>query len=327
MKRLAIIGAGLSGLSLATILQNKARITVFEKSRGVGGRMSTRRGEVFSFDHGAQYFTAREPAFQDFIRPYIQQGIVKRWDARYARFDGNRRIDYQDWRLEEPRYVGSPTMNSLLKSLAASLNVELNCRISVIKRDSQWQIFDEKGRDLGSFDWIISTAPPAQTIELFPEEFSHTDKLSSTKVFPCFALMLGLGEPLDFGFEAAHVDNSDISWLAVNSSKPERNSTQSLVAHSSVDFAHKFDGRKQSDVSLALISAIEAVTGKPLSCIKHQALHYWRYASSDRSIRNDELVDRQLQLAACGDWTRGGRVEGAFMSALNLASSLEEFLE
>ena len=67
MKKIAIIGAGLSGLSIAHLLKENADITLFEKARGVSGRMSTRRAEPYFFDHGAQYFTARTKAFQDFM--------------------------------------------------------------------------------------------------------------------------------------------------------------------------------------------------------------------------------------------------------------------
>ncbi len=57
--RIAVIGAGLSGLACATALQEAGhRVAIFEKSVGVGGRMSTRRVDTVlggtTFDHGAQ---------------------------------------------------------------------------------------------------------------------------------------------------------------------------------------------------------------------------------------------------------------------------------
>ena len=52
-KNIAIIGAELSGLSLASFLKDHAAISIFEKARGVGGRMSTRYTDDFQFDHGA----------------------------------------------------------------------------------------------------------------------------------------------------------------------------------------------------------------------------------------------------------------------------------
>jgi renalase len=75
MKKIAIIGAALSGLSAAQFLKDHAEITLFEKALGVSGRISTRRTEHYFFDHGAQYFTAKTKAFHDFIQPLINQGI------------------------------------------------------------------------------------------------------------------------------------------------------------------------------------------------------------------------------------------------------------
>ncbi|MCV6626839.1 MAG: FAD-dependent oxidoreductase, partial [Cellvibrionaceae bacterium] len=78
MSKIAIIGAGLAGLSAAKQLQNRAQVTVFDKARGLGGRMSTRRCEPYFFDHGAQYFTARSEGFKAFLEPLIEAGVVAR---------------------------------------------------------------------------------------------------------------------------------------------------------------------------------------------------------------------------------------------------------
>ena len=89
MTKIAIIGAGLLGLTAAHDLKEHANVTLYEKSRGVGGRLATRRAEPFSFDHGAQFFKARSKAFVDFIDPMIQDGTVQRWDARFAEIEGS----------------------------------------------------------------------------------------------------------------------------------------------------------------------------------------------------------------------------------------------
>ena len=69
MNKIAIIGTGISGLTCAHYLKELADITLFEKARGVGGRISTRRADPFCFDHGAQYFTAQSKEFKTFIKP------------------------------------------------------------------------------------------------------------------------------------------------------------------------------------------------------------------------------------------------------------------
>ena len=59
--KIAIIGAGIAGLTTAKMLRDIAEVTVYEKSRGAGGRICTRYTDSFDFDHGAQFFIAKTP--------------------------------------------------------------------------------------------------------------------------------------------------------------------------------------------------------------------------------------------------------------------------
>ena len=125
MTRVAIIGAGLSGLVVAQRLQSSADITIFEKSRGVGGRMATRYAGDFEFDHGAQFFTARTDAFKSFLEPLIDDGVVANWKAAFAEFDRGNMKALRSWGGDYPHYVGTPRMNSIGRYLSADSNIDL----------------------------------------------------------------------------------------------------------------------------------------------------------------------------------------------------------
>ena len=140
MTKIAIIGAGLSGLSAAHLLKDYAAITLFEKARGVSGRISTRRAAPYCFDHGAQYFTARTKPFLDFIQPLLDPGIIERWNARYVKFNSNQMIQRRNWRDEAPRYVGVPRMNHVAKFLAKGLNIHINTRIASLNHQGNMAI-------------------------------------------------------------------------------------------------------------------------------------------------------------------------------------------
>ena len=83
MQNVAVIGAGITGVTLANLLQKKVNLTVFEKSRGVGGRIASRRAEPYQFNHGAQYFKVENKEFKDFLQPLIQNKIIKHLEANH----------------------------------------------------------------------------------------------------------------------------------------------------------------------------------------------------------------------------------------------------
>ena len=126
MKKIAIIGSGLSGLTLAKWLKTDFEVTVFEKARGAGGRLATRREENFQFDHGAQYFTARTDAFKRFLEPFLDNGLVQQWAPKHVQINGTEIEHENRWECEEPRYVGVPGMNSFAKQLAQNIQIEVN---------------------------------------------------------------------------------------------------------------------------------------------------------------------------------------------------------
>ncbi|MCA9619111.1 MAG: NAD(P)-binding protein [Myxococcales bacterium] len=112
--------AGLSGCFAArTLADHGLAVTVFEKSRGLGGRMATRRhesqGQPSSFDHGAQYFTVRDERFRRYVAAWQERGIVAPWEGRIAVLGG-------DGQRDEPRplerFVGTPNMPAICHHLA-----------------------------------------------------------------------------------------------------------------------------------------------------------------------------------------------------------------
>ncbi|MEZ4444056.1 MAG: NAD(P)-binding protein [Polyangiaceae bacterium] len=114
--------AGLSGCFAARTLADHGlavTITVFEKSRGLGGRMATRRhesqGQPSSFDHGAQYFTVRDERFRRYVAVWQERSIVAPWEGRIAVLGG-------DGQRDEPRplerFVGTPNMPAICHHLA-----------------------------------------------------------------------------------------------------------------------------------------------------------------------------------------------------------------
>jgi predicted NAD/FAD-dependent oxidoreductase len=187
-------------------------------------------------------------------------------------------------------------------------------------------MLDESGSVHGGFDWVISTAPSPQAAELLPTTFQYHDYMRGVVMRPCFSLMLGFSEPLPIEFDAAHVTNADVSWMAVNSSKPGRPHPFALLVHSSEPYAEAHLGLDRGVITKHLCAETSRIIGLDLAAADFKAVHGWHYANNAKRESHQVLLDRVNKLAACGDWCQGGRVEGAFTSAVNLVEMMRENL-
>lgn len=316
MTKIAIIGAGLAGLTLARNLPAHAEITVFEKARGIGGRMATRYAGDYEFDHGAQYFTAETNDFMSLLDTHKTRGNVRLWPVAVASLNGARETSAE-------KYVATPRMNALCKAMADGLDVRVGVQlIQITQQDGAWHLLDSEQNTHGPFDWVLSTVPAPQASALLPAIFSGHQEIIPVQMAGCFSLMLGFETPIDLPWPAARVAGSPIGWIAMNSDKPGRKTACSVLIQSSNEWAEAHMDDDRAHVQQTLLHAAAALAGTDLGNATHSALHRWRYAATPRPLGTDFLLDEANQLAACGDWCLGSRVEAAFTSAQKLAIRL-----
>jgi renalase len=325
--RIAIIGAGISGLTLANALSPLADVRVFEKSRGAGGRMSTRYADPFYFDHGTQFFTARSKAFQRFLAPLIADGRVAEWAGKVITVQEDRSIKDRLW--FEPHYVAVPHMNSLCKHMAEGLPITVGTEVAPLaeKSGDGWHVVDKDGNALGVYDWVISTAPPAQTTRLFLAHLQKEKPVPETSMLGCYTLMIGFHAPWNKPWMAAKVHASPIEWIAVNSSKPGRNhAVTSLVVHSSNAWAEAHIHDDMGEAEQFLRCEFEAVSGIDTSAAGYFSCHRWRYALVAEPAEHEPFIDSDLGIASTGDWCSASRIEDAWTNAMTLADGLRRYL-
>ncbi len=332
-QRIAIIGAGLAGLSLAQRLHTAHSVTVFEKSRGVGGRMSTRFAEPYHFDHGTQFFTARGKRFQKFLQAYLDQGVVQPWEGRVITLDKDKKITTRPW--FEPHYVACPGMNALCKAIATGIEVELNCEVRPLdatpagQSGGAWTLYGADDRLLGEFDMVISTAPPAQSRRLLGAVLGSEWPFAAAEMLPCFALMLGNQQPWDKNWIAARANNSPIDWISINATKPGRTPSQTtIVVHSTSDWAVDHVNTDLGTVERLLSDEFATLTGIAADAsdgFSYRTIHRWLYAKVREPLTNVEdhfFFDKDRRLAAVGDWTTESRIEDVWLAAQELADRL-----
>jgi photolyase PhrII len=327
--RVAVIGAGISGTACARVLaEHGLDVSIVEKSRGPGGRMSTRRSDAGAFDHGAQYFTARDARFESRVRDWIEQGIVARWDGRFAELNARGLCPVET----PPRYVATPAMSSICAHLAAGIPMETGARVVAIAREGRgWRLDAEASdgavRSLGPFNEVLVTTPAPQAAELLGAHAPDLAALARETVMePMWALMVAFDTPL--GIPADHVRVADsaatLAWLSRVSSKPgrARDGRDRWVVLASAGWSRanlELDADAAASALLAAFQAFCASQGYAGIAPTHTVAHRWRFALPAREGTATSLFDGSRGLGVAGDWLRGTRVEDAFLSGVALA--------
>jgi predicted NAD/FAD-dependent oxidoreductase len=333
LPRVAIIGAGIGGLAAArTLADHGIDVTVFDKSRGVGGRTATRRtdsagqGQTLQFDHGAQYFTARDSRFCRLVNSWIHDGLAEPWMGRIVQVDDHGQIKAE--KNDTPRYVGVPGMNAVAKHLAKGLALQVGNPIVELQRSSDhWMIENAGGQKHGPFDVVLCNCPPPQTSKLIDGHTHLADVVRSVQMRPCWAMMVADRSLTQIPFDGAFVDDSPVSWIASNSRKPGRGNPAdtvpaSWVVHATADWSQQHIQEDPDQIIEKLLPMFGSILGKTIDQPLHVNAHRWMYAIPKNPLDQDCLFDSTTGIGACGDWCGGSRVEAAYLSGIALAGRL-----
>ena len=338
-QHIALIGVGMAGIACArTLRQAGHRVTLFDKSRGVGGRMATRRSPFGSFDHGAQYFTVRDPRFE--LALGTVPGLCRPWSANAVRV-----LDPMGRALEaglpggERHWVASPGMNALVRAWGEPLvedgNVRLETRATQIARDplmkSGWQVHTEgpggSQQVVAGFDRVVLAMPAAQAATLLHSSglSALAEPLQAVKVDPCWTLMAAWPQAVQPGlitigpqWNAARSTHHRIAWMARESSKPGREAIERWTVQASASWSAEHIQDAPERITAKMLKAFGEITGIRATPA-HAEVHRWLYAKTAQPLGQSHLWHPDQGLGLCGDWCLGHRVEDAFVSGLELA--------
>lgn len=320
-KKVAIIGAGLAGLSCATRLQQLGcEVEIFEKSRGPSGRMSTRQGDGWVADHGAQYFTARDPLFIDALDSWIHEGVVSLWNPKMGVYENGQ---WHEHHSHEKRFVALPGMNALGKYLANHLTLHANQTIDqLIPINHQWQIHSKEFGLINSvFDYLVLAIPAPQASALTQ---GHANEIQSVcnlvNMNGCWTVMARFTDQPKFPFDAAFVNGEKISWICRNQSKPQRDGKESWTIHASPQWSQEHIELNENDANAQLLQCAQNLGFDYRSA--EISTHRWRYASGYAEGNPEFFFLPELNFGLCGDWLHSGRVEGAWLSGRKLADQI-----
>ncbi len=315
--RIAVIGAGIAGLSCATALREAGfAVSVFDKSRGPGGRMSTRRGDGWQCDHGAQYFTARDPSFRAEVQRWQQAGAAAPWQPPLRRFDAD---GSSGAGAQAERFVGTPRMTAPAAWLASQLALHTEVAVSALRRDGAGWRLEAQGAGLlePCYDMVVLAVPAPQAAPLLrPVAPLQAALADSVRMDGCWAMMLQYPAPLALGFDAAFVNRGPLRWVARDSAKPDRGGGESWLLHASAEWSEAHIELDADSVAAQLLAAF-AELGGPAP--ERWSGHRWRYARPAQPRTELCAWDAGLGLGMCGDWLGAGTVEAAWLSGRALA--------
>lgn len=309
--RFAIVGAGMAGLSCAAGLRGIGHeVTLLDKGRGPGGRMATRRidtpvGQV-AFDHGAQYFTARDPGFCQQVAKWAAQGLAAPWPLPSA-----------------DAWIGTPSMNAVIRVMAEGLDVRWGVHVDRMERADDGWVLHAGAAACGQFDAVVLAVPAEQALPFLSlHDFVMAREVMLARSQPCWTAMFAFAEPVDTSRDMIR-DVGALGWAARNAAKPGRSGPEGWVVQARPEWSQAHLEATPDEIAPALLRELARVLGTRLPPPVAATAHRWRYAMS-AGLGHGALWNAALGLGACGDWLLGPRIECAWLSGQQLARQIME---
>lgn len=293
--KIAIIGAGFSGCNLYNNLKEKYQdITIFEKSRGVGGRISTKYTNDKFIDHGTSSIIPITDDLKLFCLDLVKNDVLK---SKYDEF------------------IPKNGINNICKFLINENDLVKNTKIEkIIKKDKKWILEDSNQKIYDDFDLLFLTIPTTQILQLdmeLPNDLK--EKLQTIKYDSTFSLILYSNENIKLD-ENKIYENQNVKNIINNSKKYIYKDFSSYVIHSSKEFANKINEKTKEEIYEIFLNSFEEEVVNELKKFT-QIPHLWKYAFAKNSLDMPYFFDKELKLGVCGDYFSHNNLEASLLSS------------
>lgn len=310
-RTIIVVGAGISGLLLAASLKARGEsVVVLEKSRGLGGRLATKRVGGAVFDQGAQYFTARQAAFRALVAAWRTRGAVTKWPA-----------------ADTDRLIGTPSMNAVGRLLAEGLDVRRESQVVGVRREGGHWVLEIDKQAAMRAGRLVLTAPVPQSLALLrsggvvlPDRLWLD--LQALTYHPCLALLVTLGGLSAVPVEGLAPHAGPVRWLADNTKKGiSAGAASAVTMHLQAAFSAAHYADTEAELARLVLPGVEQWLGAP---VLHVGLHRWKFSEPTTTHTEPYVWRAEIGLGLAGDGFGGPRVEGAAISGLALADRIVE---
>ena len=316
MKNIIIIGSGIAGLAAANYLSSKNfNVTVLDKGKYPGGRISTRRGEDFIFNHGAQFFTAKSNEFKNICKRAVNDNVLVNWETV----------------SKKNRYIGNPDMREFSFWLSKNLSMYQDTVVERLDYNDQFIVYTNNKKFV--CDGLIITAPSFQTASLIKNLDQNIYKLiEKVEYFPCWCVMLSIKE---MSLKNFNIDEKSIfNWIVSENNKIKNQLNHNcLTIHTNERFSVE-NLEKTKEVTLdKIVQEFTKIYQVKTQDIIYKNIHKWRYAKVKKPFPQEESkISKKIPFGIAGDWCppsqdkhyngNGQRVEDAYLSGIECSKSL-----
>jgi predicted NAD/FAD-dependent oxidoreductase len=318
--KVAVIGAGLAGLSCSSYLRRAGCfVEVFEQERVIGGRVATARNGVVAFDSGAQYLTARSDKFRAYINELVSAGYAARWDPKTTTGD-TKGVQLHTW------YVGTPGMSSIVRPLAESIRVHTGKKVHTLTQtDKGWMIWFEDQTSVGPFAACAVAIPAPAARLLLGRVEGMVETLSRVRMLPTWSVMVRLAERT-LPDQDVYSDMSEVlRWIARNSSKPGRSAAgggETVVIHASPNWSRETEDADPEAVAEEVWAEVTRQLNLPAVTPQQMTAHLWRHGLVDQSLGESFIYSTHYKIGTAGDWCLGRLAEHAYESGQGLGRAI-----
>lgn len=316
----AVIGAGLAGCMLArNLAESGINISVFEKSRGTGGRLASTRLGSDTADLGSVALTPDTTGFSDWLEAQQKQGQLHLWPAKKADFELNALSDAQ-------LYTGSNRLSALTRELLNHDNIQLNNQIRITQIEPAMSgklLRDELNNPQGEYDHVVIATPAPQATPLL--ETIPAYQALSRQIEPEIRWVnaIALSEPVDIPYDWLEGHHTILEKAVRESHKPERSSDNEIwILHATPEWSQRHMDSDPAWIADQLQDAFTGITGQSARSELNRC-HRWLY-STNQSLNMDQysLYAPDQGISVCGDWLKGHGFSASWHSAMELSQQL-----
>ncbi len=317
MSSFCIIGSGISGATIANLLNKKHTVDLYDKARGLGGRSSFKRlDNQRGFDHGTQYFSPKTTEFKRFTKKLIEKKILKIWGGNHKFLSDKKKEN-----KKHVKVIGRKGNNDISKYLLKNVRCYFQSELKKINfQNRKWNLTFNDG-EMKNYENLILTCPFPQLKKLSKKYIKNSFIREKIKMDANITILIEI-KKTNLGYSSFLFNDRILGWAGYENSKKRFKSRSDLwTLQSTFNWANKKINQnkvlKKTNAKI-LIDKFFKLTGIKQTKILFSLNHGWKYSSNSKPLKLKSYWNSRLNLGVCADWFNGPRLESGWISANDL---------